>query len=141
MRAKENEPILTADGKSVAALWAVTMDLPGSVFHFAIAPNLRMSAPSGDGIGEKCVAESTIFHLVTMPDGRSYWRISEGAPPDWMGSLRYFKPKPSDPGPESPEGVIAAIDELLVRHKPLQDVAYWLDHIKGYYHHVIDSRR
>jgi hypothetical protein len=58
-----------------------------------------------------------------------------------MDSLRYFKPNPSDPGPESPEGVIAAIDELLERHKPLHDVAYWLDYIKGYYRHVIDSRR
>jgi hypothetical protein len=141
MRAKENEPILTADGKSVAALWAVTVDLPGSVFRFAIAPKTPMFAHSEDGIGKECVAQSSIFHHVTMPDGRNYWRISEGAPPDWMGSSRYFKPKPSDPGPGSPEGVIAAIDELLERHKPLHDVARWLNYIKGYYRHVIDSRR
>lgn len=58
------------------------------------------------------VDRCTIWHHVTMPDGRSYWRISEGAPDHWWENCPWFRDVPVTPSPE-PAGMVAAFDLVL----------------------------
>jgi hypothetical protein len=77
----------------------------------------------------------TIWHQVTMPDGRSYWRISENAPYEWWRDCEFFRQVPAEPSPD-PAGMVAAYDlvrnDLELRGCPPHEMQRF-DYVHGYW--------
>jgi hypothetical protein len=139
-QAKAGEPILTADGKTVAAFWAVDRGMGAGHLHFIPRDHKdRFKLIGADATPVyDLIDQCTIWHHVAMPDGRSYWRISEGAPEGWWRDDPWFAPAPAKPGPENPHGMVAAIVQLLNQNRPDHQTAQWLDYIRGYYQSLAD---
>lgn len=136
-KAIEGEPILTSDGEAVAAFWAVSIELLSGFMHFIPAINREKimtydnaAVPVYDPM-DRC----TIWHSVTMPDGRSYWRISTDAPYEWWRNCPWFRQAPATPGP-SAAGMVAAYDlvatDLELRGCPPNEM-HRLDYVRGYW--------
>lgn len=135
-KAIEGEPILTADGRSVAVFWAVSMELDGDCLHFYPRVNFsRLVIGPADGPLDDVVENLTIWHHVTMPDGRSYWRISEGAPERWWDNCPWFREAPATPSPD-PVVMVAAYD-LVCADLGKKGVAAYerqrLDYVRSYW--------
>lgn len=138
-RSKIGEAILTADGKSVAAFWAAEVSMPADHLHFMPSLQLPKVVRFYDmEPNPTAVAKYTIWHHASMPDGRNYWRISEGAPSDWWHDHELFSAAKAEPGP-APKGMVRAIDELLNKNSPDHNTRHWLSYIRGYWQHLADN--
>jgi hypothetical protein len=134
METKIGEAILTADGKSVAAFWAVNLSMDSNFVHFIAQEDVPIAHLAG--IDTKMV-RCTIWHHLTAPDGRNYWRLSEGAPENLLDH-RWFSDKQVQPGPE-PKGMVRAIDVLLNENGPDNTTSHWLTYIRNYWQHQVEK--
>lgn len=131
------EPILTADGQSVAAFWAVSMGLDADCLHFTPPiQRWKVKALTDDASPiYDPIDMLTVWHHVTMPDGRTYWRICEGAPAEWWKDCHWFAPVPATPSSE-PAGMVAAYDlvcnDLELRGCPAHEMQR-LDYVHEYW--------
>lgn len=134
MNIREGDPILSSDGKTILAYWAVSIDMPkgANVYHipvligvfaalaYAASPSTMMPPPTA-GFASYAV----------MPD-RTYWQVMGESPDGWQHDRR-FRPAPEKPS-ASPAGMVAAYDLVLgdaalVRFVDMQA----LHHVRGYW--------
>jgi hypothetical protein len=139
---REGDPILSPDGKHILGKWRVSAAFEGSWFNVAYIADLeeagRLAGMSAD-VCFRATPRMTVERFAVMPD-RTYWRFVNDPPEMFWERNSYFTHPDAKIDPANPQGMVAAIAELLARHQPDFQTASWLDYIKGYYQHVADRQ-
>ena len=117
----------------------------GDELQFGVYPDnetaLRMSELTPEERGRQAPRIS-LRAMCTFPD-RTYWQLVRDVPASWLHDRSpYFTHPDAEIDPANPRGMVAAIDEIIARHKPERyGTADWLHMIRGYYQSMADRAR
>ena len=140
---------MSGDGNHIVAKWKLAETFNGrdigDIIEFPVYPDLAtafMMAELGPEESVRQTQRILLRALIAMPD-RTYWKLVRDVPIDWLHSRSsHFTHPEAEVDPANPRGMVAAIDELMARHKPERyGTADWLHMIRGYYQHMADRQK
>lgn len=140
---------MSGDGNHIIAKWKVSVAFSGcdigDVLNFVVYPDestaFRMAELTPEERGRQAPRIS-MRAIVAFPD-RTYWQLVRDVPVSWLHYRNpHFTHPDAEVDPANPRGMIAAIDELMVRHHPERyGMGDWLHMIRGYYSSMDDRMK
>ena len=145
VHARPGDPILSVDGKEIVAKWKVGLTMAYPEFSCVVYADEATALAMADMSPQDRVLQApriVVQVAATFPD-RTYWQLAYDVPVDDIrDGNNYFTHPGAEVDPSNPRGMIAAIDELMVRHKPERyGTADWLHMIRSYYVGLADRSR